>query len=174
MQLRWCRPLASILLVLLVVSQASCFGWDGGDDGCCPRHTPIYMDYDTLRSSVQVVAPEPVESLNRLYLYDSYIFLVERNRGFHVLDNSDATQPVNVAFVEVPGNTEISIRDGYVYVDSYVDLVTLDARDPTQIVEVDREHGIFPWDPYQNIDSDSVYFYDADPAHGVVIGYVGG
>ena len=55
-----------------------------------------------------------------------------------------------------------------------VPVVTLDARDTTQIVEVDREHGIFPWDPYQNIDSESVYFYAADPARGVVIGYVGG
>lgn len=166
---RYPRWITTVAMIAVVPALNACFGWDDGD--CCIKHKPIYLDYQTLRDSVQVVEPEPIESLNRLYLYDNYIFLVERNRGFHVIDNSDATNPVNVAFVNVPGNSEISIRDGYVYVDSYVDLVTLDARDASQIIEVDREQGIFPWDAYQNIDDENIYLYDLDPEQGVVVGY---
>jgi len=145
-----------------------CVG-DGFDDR---NAKPVYMDYQTLRSAVAVSSPRPLVDVSRVYVYQSAVFLVNPNNGIHVLDNSDPASPVNAAFIEVPGNTELSIRDNYLYADSYIDLVTLDISDPSNVVEVARQEDIFPYDEYQNVPRDIYFGYnDIDQSRGVVVGY---
>ncbi|PID60479.1 MAG: hypothetical protein CSB44_10355 [Gammaproteobacteria bacterium] len=163
------HPVLSVVAASVLL--AGC-PWDvDDDDHALSRYIPVYMSYDELRESVVVTEAEEIDdTIDRVYLYDSWIFLVDTGKGIHVLDNRDPTAPKNTAYVEVPGSTEISIRDGYIFVDSFVDLVTLDARNPEAVIEVDREVDIFPYDPYQVIDDD-VYFSDVDESRGVVVGY---
>lgn len=134
-------------------------------------NTPIYLDYQTLRTSVRVSDPKPISDISRVYVYESAVFLNKKNAGIHVLDNSDPTDPKNIAFIEIPGNTELSIRDGFLYADSYVDLVTINVNDPQNIQEVNRQESVFPYDEYQNI-PDGVYFSQSvDRSRGVVVSY---
>lgn len=134
--------------------------------------TPVYLSYAELRSAVQVESPRDLRDIGRLYLYDNYIFLNRRNEGIHVLDNTDPRNPVNILFIAIPGNTELSIRQNFLYADSYVDLVTLNLSDPMNIQEENRQIEIFPWDEYQNV-PDGVYFNysDIDRNRGVVVDY---
>lgn len=135
--------------------------------------SPVYLSYTELRRSVAVEAPREVSEIGRIYLYENYIFLNKRNQGIHILDNSDPANPVNQAFITVPGNTELSIRDNYLYADSYVDLVTLDLNDPADIQVINRQIEIFPWDEYQNVPDDIYFSYDdIDMTRGVVVSYV--
>jgi len=149
-----------------------CQGQGGGN--CGPERRiearPIYMDYQTLRSSITVSDPRPLKDISRVYVYQGAVFLNSKNQGIHVLDNSDPNNPRNVAFIEIPGNTEISIRSNHMYVDSYVDLVTLNISDPQNVQEEDREQEIFPYDEYQNVPED-IYFREIDESRGVVISY---
>lgn len=134
-------------------------------------NTPIYMDYQTLRTSVRVSDPRLINDISRVYVYQSAVFLNKKNQGIHVLDNSDPTNPQNIAFIEIPGNTELSIRDGFLYADSYIDLVTINVNDPQNIQEVNRQEEVFPYDEYQNI-PDGVYFNQSvDQSRGVVVSY---
>ncbi len=133
--------------------------------------TPVYMDYQTLRTSVVVSDPRPVSDISRVYVYQSTVFLNMKNQGIHVLDNTDPSNPRNVAFIEIPGNTELSIRDGFLYADSYIDLVTININDPQNVQEVNRQLDVFPYDEYQNI-PDGVYFNQSiDRSRGVVVSY---
>lgn len=164
----------SLLLCSLgFITGTSPFCQGGGN--CGPQRgieaRPIYMDYQTLRSSITVSDPRPLKDISRVYVYQGAVFLNSENQGIHVLDNSDPNNPRNIAFIEIPGNTEISIRSNYMYVDSYVDLVTLNISDPQNVQEVDREQEIFPYDAYQNI-PDDIYFGQIDESRGVVISYV--
>ena len=152
----------------------SCLGNDFGNAD------PVYLSYQELRSSVAVEDPLELGEIKRVYVYQSAVFpnrravfLNRENEGIHVLDNSNPRNPVNIAFISIPGNTEISIRDDFLYADSYVDLVTLDISDPANVREVDREIDIFPYDEYQNIPVDIYFDYDAvDQSRGVVVSYV--
>jgi len=134
---------------------------------------PIYMSYGDLRSAVEVQAARPLDRLGRLYIYGDYLFLNERNEGIHVIDNHDPTQPVNIAFIRIPGNQEINIREGYLYADSYIDLVTLDLSDPMNVREVNRHQDVFPYDAFQNIPY-NISFRSAvlESERGVVVSYV--
>ena len=146
------------------------------EEGICEEYKkparPVYMSYQALRESFSVEAARSPDQLGRLYLYQDYIFLNERNQGLHVIDNSNPETPVNVGFLRIPGNTEVAIRDGFLYADSYVDLITLDLNDPTNIQLVSRQEDIFPFDAFQNIPYNiSLSSYDTDAANGVIIGY---
>ncbi len=133
---------------------------------------PVYLSYSELRSSVKQEGPRSIESLGRLYLFGNYIYLNKRNQGIHIIDNSDPSNPVNLHFIAIPGNTEINIRDNYLYADSYVDLVTLDLNNTSSITEINRQQDVFPWDEYQNV-PDSIWldYNEIDESRGVVVGY---
>lgn len=133
---------------------------------------PVYMSYQHLRQAVQVEAARPPDRLGRVYLYQDYVFLNEVNEGIHVIDNRDPTAPVNLGFIRVPGNTDISIRDNFLYADSYVDLITLDISSPTAVQIVGRQENIFPYDAFQNIPNNiDLSSYDIDATRGVIISY---
>lgn len=160
-----------LLLSGLLVSGSYCgLGCDPGQSSANAR--PVYLSYQALRGALSVDAPRPLGEIQRVYIYQSAVFLNRRNEGIHVLDNTDPRNPVNLAFITLPGNTELSIRGSFLYADSYVDLVTIDISDPNNVREVDRELDIFPYDEYQNIPDDIYFDYDTvDPSRGVVVAY---
>jgi len=162
------------LLFFAALTTTGCLGWDSSCPDCYDSKNadPVYLSYNDLRSGITVGDPVPLTDIQRVYVYQKTVFLNNKNRGLHVIDNSDPSNPENVAFISIPGNTEISIRDNALYADSYVDLVTLKIDDPANIVEQDREIDIFPYNAYQNI-PDNIYFgYDnIDETKGVVVSY---
>lgn len=166
----------SVILGLSVAGITGTSVYCGDDDSrsCInePNAQPVYLNYDELRSAVNIGEPRELSSIGRLYLYRNLILLNERNQGVHVIDNTDPTNPVNRAFIEIPGSTELSIRNDMLYADSYIDLVTIDLSARFAVREVDREIGVFPFDPYQNV-PDGILFneQDIDPALGVIVDY---
>ena len=135
---------------------------------------PVYLSYAALREAVRTTAPRALEDVGRVYLYEDFLFLNARNEGVHVVDNADPANPRPVSFIEIPGNTELAIRDGVLYADSYVDLVAIELGSfGAGPVEVSRQTDIFPWDPYQNVPAGTRLFPEPDPALGVVVGVEG-
>ena len=59
-------------------------------------------------------------------MYGQYLFINEKNEDIHVIDNADAANPKNLAFWSIPGNVDMAIQGNFMYVDQYVDLVTVD------------------------------------------------
>lgn len=130
--------------------------------------TPVYMSYDALREAVAVEEPRAMSAMGRLVLYQDHLFINELNKGLHVIDNADPGAPQAIGFINIPGNTDVSIRDGYLYADSFIDLVVIDIRDPAQVMEVNRQIDVFPWDRYQ-VEQAKVGWFEADSSLGVVI-----
>lgn len=133
---------------------------------------PVYMSYQELRNAIVMEAPRSPDRLGRVYLYRNFIFLNEINQGLHVVDNSNPAAPINRAFIRIPGNTEVAIRDDYLYANSYVDLVTLSVTDTGSMEVVSRQEDIFPYDAVQNIPYNiSLSRVDIDPSQGVIVAY---
>ncbi len=81
------------------------------------------------------------------------------------------TAPEPMSFIEIPGNTELAIRDGILYADSYVDLVAIDlASFGDGPGGVARQPDILPWDAYQNVPEGTYFDREPDSTLGVVIG----
>jgi len=153
---------------------AECARFD--NDGRCVERvqiaSPIYMSYNELRSSVRVSEARPMDDVGRIFVFQNTLYVNERNRGIHVIDNADPFDPQPLRFIEIPGNLDIEIRGTRLYADSFIDLVTLDISNPDEVREVDRQTDVFSWDENQNIPF-NIRLNDSeiDQNLGVVIAY---
>lgn len=99
---------------------------------------------------------------------DRWIFLSERLKGVHVIDNSDPASPRTIAFLNVPGNLDLAMKGNTLYADSFVDLVAIDISDPAKAVVTGRLENIYPNEPLP--DEGTPWVEPIDPLRGVVVG----
>ena len=108
-------------------------------------NVPVYLSYDALRSSFEVLTEVPLEKPGKISFYDSYMFINEYQKGIHVVDLSDPSQPELIAFIDVPGNVDMAIRNNMLYAESYVDLLVIDISNPEQPVLSTRVEDLFEY-----------------------------
>ncbi|GAA0528927.1 hypothetical protein GCM10009415_07840 [Chitinophaga japonensis] len=117
---------------------------------------PVYQGLDEFRASVKSEAPREIEHPGKIYLYGQYIFLNELNKGIHIIDNSNPAAPDKFAFISIPGNVDMAVKNNILYADSYIDLVALDISDPHSVKVSKRLENIFPERIYEyGIQSDT-------------------
>jgi len=134
-------------------------------------NAPVYMSYKELRSSVKSmpVTETRLAKPGKIYYWNNYLFVNEYSKGIHVIDNTDPSNPTFETFINIPGNVDMSIKDGILYADSYIDLVALDISDIQDVKEIHRVDSIFPYSiPETN---SNLMMEQIDTKKGVVIGY---
>lgn len=157
------QPLSIFTLLLLIFS--GCV-----KDTCKQSYTykiykPVYMSYETLRSSVKTLPASDLKNVGKIYYKAPYIFINETDKGIHVIDNTNPSSPQNIAFINIPGNVDLAVKDNYLYADSYIDLVTIDISNPSAATEVTRAQNVFPDRIYTN-------GWAPDISKGVVINWI--
>jgi len=108
-------------------------------------NVPNYMSYDELRTSIQVTTDEELVKPGKIYFKDHYMYINEYQKGIHVVDLSDPAHPAQKAFIHIPGNVDMAIKDNMLYADSYIDLVLIDISNPEQPNEVKRLEEMFEY-----------------------------
>ena len=132
---------------------------------------PIYMNYTTFRELPAIEPAKEIENAGKIYIWGDTLFVNEPNKGIHVIDTGNKSAPENLSFIKLPGNLDIAVKDGYLYADSFIDLVVLDVHDPRNITRVHRQEGVFAYDPFQVVTDQTHFYCNADPRQGVVVGY---
>ena len=127
------------------------------------KRTPIYMLPAEIRSSIQSEAPQPLKDPGKIYMYGDWIFINERWKGIHVIDNSNPENPQNIAFFNIPGNVDMAAKGNILYADSYTDLLCLDISSPANIAVASRIDNAFPMN--------SQHGYWSDPELGIMVDY---
>lgn len=127
-------------------------------------YTPVYISEAELRSSIAILPAEDIVAPGKIFYKSPYIFVNELNKGIHIINNIDPSNPQNIAFIKIPGNIDISVKNNTLYADSYIDLVALDITDPQNVTEVGRVENVFPQREYEG--------WTADPDLGVVVDFV--
>ncbi|HQB79522.1 MAG TPA: hypothetical protein PLJ52_14355 [Tenuifilaceae bacterium] len=107
-------------------------------------NVPVYMSYNDFRSSFKVSEPQDIETPGKIYFKDSYLFVNEREKGIHVIDNSNPAAPVKIAFYNILGNVDMAIKGDKLFADSFIDLVVFDISDVRNPVEIGRVENVFP------------------------------
>ncbi len=94
---------------------------------------PVFMDAATFRNSVKVTTePKAIETLGKMCFYNGYLYISEPEKGIHIIDNRNPSNPQMIGFIELLGNADLSIRNNLLYADSYVDLVWFNITNPAQ------------------------------------------
>lgn len=140
--------------------------------GCwCEYYKPVYLQYGELRKLIRLEPPRQVARRDQTYQYQDMLLIGVTNEGIHLFDNRSAERPIPLGFLKIPGNTEMMVKDGYLYADSYIDRVVIDLNDRENIREVSRQTDAIMYDPYAAIPDDVVLDEAVDTSKGVVVGY---
>jgi len=106
--------------------------------------TPIYMTKDEIRAgSLTNEAPRELCNPGQIYYYNQHIFINERGEGVHVINNQDPENPTNVVFLNIPGNDDIAIKNGILYANNYMDLLSIDIRNFDNAALISRTEDVF-------------------------------
>ncbi|MGW8314703.1 MAG: LVIVD repeat-containing protein [Bacteroidales bacterium] len=108
-------------------------------------NVPVYMSYDELRSSVNAEEGRDLQEPGKIYFKDQFMYINEYREGIHVVDLSDPSAPVQKAFINIPGNVDMAIRNNILYADSFTDLVLIDISDPQHPSEITRVEDLFEY-----------------------------
>lgn len=96
-------------------------------------YNPVYKSRANVLSSINGISTTAVEHAGKLYLKDKFIYLNDVNKGIHIIDNGNPSKPVQVAFLSIPGNLDIAIKNNILYADMYGDLLALNITDPRHV-----------------------------------------
>lgn len=79
-----------------------------------------------------------VKNPGKIYTIGNLIFQNEIGSGLHVFDYSNPAQPQKAGFINIPGNTEVSVKGNFLYANSFADLLVIDIIDWKKATEVKR------------------------------------
>lgn len=87
---------------------------------------PVLKANSAVLAEINGSADEPVHSAGKIYMKGNYIFVNEVDKGIHIIDNSNPSHPVQSAYLKIPGNMDIAVKDNILYADMYASLLAID------------------------------------------------
>ena len=88
------------------------------------KYKPVFMKRSDLDQSVSFQSSaRDIENPGKIYYKAPYIYINERYKGIHVINNSDPQNPVKESFIVAPGCIDMAVKGNILYLDNAVDLV---------------------------------------------------
>lgn len=132
---------------------------------------PLTMSLEEFKNSVDIIAPIPVNESGKIYAYENYIFVNDKYKGVHVIDNSNPSNPQKVSFIKIAGNVDISVKGDYLYADSITDLMVFDISDIGNIQIVNRLEDVLRDNVVWPAEADFFEYGDWDYENDILIGW---
>ncbi len=146
------------LLTVFVFSvlALSC-GKDDDDLAKAKFAVPVVKSLADIREDVAVTAARQTGPDGKIYVTEQYLFYIAQESGVHVFNNANPAVPVNIAFINLEGVHDISVKGNYLFADNFVDLVVFDISDIQNITLVRTFENVIAFFPTYPEDAE---FYD--------------
>jgi hypothetical protein len=122
-----------ISIVQMVKSSSMEFGYE-----------PVVVSRNDLEKLIQFTSPRDINYPERIFTRDQYIIISERDKGIHIIDNTNPSAPVNLGFIVVPACREVAIKGNIIYAQNATDLIAIDALNFSSPVVTSRISEVFP------------------------------
>ncbi|MDR3142646.1 MAG: hypothetical protein LBU37_13115 [Tannerellaceae bacterium] len=91
------------------------------------EYKPVFMKRGDLEKSVSFQQGErALTNPGKIYCKPPYIYINERYKGVHIINNTDPAHPVAEGFIVAPGCLDMAVKEHILYLDNAVDLVAFD------------------------------------------------
>ena len=98
-----------------------------------------------MESNIRLTEARTILDPGKIYLKDHLIFINEKYKGIHVIDNSNPEVPEKIAFIVVDGCIDLAIKENVLYADNAVDLIAIRFDlEMTEITVTERIKDVFP------------------------------
>lgn len=118
------------LSVFILLFASSCWYTANDDDISEPfvptnQYEAVTMLRTEFENSTTLEEAKPIEETGKIYVKGNLLFINQPNKGFHVFDNSDPSNPINLSFIKVLGSSDLSIKNNMLYINNATDLIAL-------------------------------------------------
>jgi len=141
------KHLKLLTILILPLLLTGCWGYNNSDDDLVfvepVNYTPVTMTRQAMEASVELMAPTSVVKSGKIYIKDNLLFVNDVNRGFHIYKYNDPSNPVEIAFLQAAGATDLAMRGTTLYINQATDLLTL-VYDNNTIYFIKRNMNVFP------------------------------
>lgn len=160
-----------ILACLMTILVFSCKN-DDSDYEIITIATPEVMSKSDFRKSIEILTPRPIEKAGKIYVYNNYIFVSDAFKGVHIIDNTTPANPKAKAYLKIPANEDISIKDDFLYADSATDLLVFDISDINSISLKERLEDVFDiYDFRIPVEAEIVDYNGMDYQTDIIVGW---
>jgi hypothetical protein len=91
------------------------------------KYIPIFMKRADLEKSVSFQSVgRDMKDPGKIAYKPPYIYVNERYKGIHLINNSDPRNPRKEGFIVAPGCIDMAVKGNILYLDNAVDLVAFD------------------------------------------------
>ena len=129
---------------------------------------PTLKSLTQIRSDVSVTAAKQTNSDGKIYVTEDYLFYIAQESGVHVFNNANPSAPVNIAFINLEGVHDISVKGNYLFADNFVDLLVFDISDIQNITLVRTIQNTVAFFPEYPEDAE-FYDYTVNPTGDEII-----
>lgn len=112
--------------------------WDESD------YTAVLMTRSELEKSIAFQPARPISQIGKIYKKGSWVFITEKYKGIHLIDNTNPAAPVKSGFIRVPGCVDIAMKNNTLFAENSVDLISIDINMLPEIRIAGRVRDIFP------------------------------
>ncbi len=107
-------------------------------------YEPVYKTKAEVMADIKSSPATALVNTGKLAVYGNYILVNELNKGVHIIDNSNPSSPRNIAFINIPGNLDLAVKDNMLYADVFIDMVTIDISNPNNASLKKINYNVFP------------------------------
>ncbi|MEQ8471941.1 MAG: hypothetical protein RIC35_12190 [Marinoscillum sp.] len=123
------------------------------------KATAEYGDLEAMRSVSLTGHAREITDPGKIFVYNNVILVGEEGFGIHIIDNTDPANPAPLSFINIPGNREYFVLDGFLYAESVYDMLKIDIHDIHNPVLSGRIINAFT-DPLYNSDGEAVIGFE--------------
>lgn len=150
------KILPLVLFVAMCLQLNNCNNDDDGLLDPVAVTVPVIKSKSEIRNSIAITDAQPTNSDGKIYVYTDLLFYIAQNSGIHIFNNQNPASPINLAFIQLEGVNDISVKNNILYADNYMDLVVFDISDLSNIQLVNTEEDMLPY--YATYPNDILYY----------------
>lgn len=126
------KKLLLVLLPLTFVIFQSCTKDFGSVEVSYKKATAVYGDIETIRSIPLMEGAKPITNAGKIFVAENLLLIGEEGDGIHIVDNTDPKNPINLSFMNIPGNREFYVAGNILYAESHYDMLKIDISNKSQ------------------------------------------
>lgn len=161
-----------LIFIALILICFACRKGETEEDRIVNGLKPIYLSSEN--SELKLAGVKNYEELGKIVSVGNILYLNDKHKGIHIVDNTSPENPIKRSFINIPGNTDFTIKGNYIYCNHLRDLVTL-RFDGEQINEVSRLPNFYSVEDFPEFlypsDDYFGYFECANNDLGFVVGW---
>ena len=137
------KKLLLVLLPLTFFILQSCTKDFGSVEVSYKKATAVYGDLAAIRNTPLMEGARPITDAGKIFVAEDLLLIGEEGDGIHIVDNTDPKNPINLSFMNIPGNREYYVAGNILYAESHYDMLKIDISNKSQPRIVSRVEDAF-------------------------------